>query len=144
MFSKSSSPRRRSAFRPALEAVERRELLSISNFSPVGMSTLPGVVGQPVLIEFQIQKTGKTPLEISAYLISEGTKSSGQIGRVRSERDFSSDHYVNLTIKTKVKLQESGVAKISVKIDGKWYEYQQTYLPDFLEFPQAEKRAARS
>jgi hypothetical protein len=124
MFTNSSSIRRRSAFRPALEAIERRELLSVASVTPVGDSTLPAALGVPVTPQFQILVRGETKVVIENLLYQEGRGFAhyNPLPKVKFTRSGKNILIANLP---KVKFPKTGTYIVAFKIGKQSYEFAQ-------------------
>ena len=124
MFTKSSSPRRRSTFRPELEAIERRELLSVVSVTPVGDSALPAVFGVPLIPQFQILVKGKTKVVIEDLQYAEGRPFGPFYGQppVKFTRSGKNILIANLP---KVNLPRVGTYIVMFKIGKQSYRFAQ-------------------
>jgi hypothetical protein len=124
MFTNSSSLRRRSAFRPELEAIERRELLSVASVTPVGDSTLPAAFGVPVTPQFQILVRGQSKVVITDLLYQEGRKFAryNPLPPVKFTHSGKNILIANLP---KVKFPQVGTYIVSFKIGKQSYEFLQ-------------------
>jgi len=129
VFAGSRSRRRPSAFRPVVEAVERRTLLSLANFAAVGASVFPAFTNQPVVIQFEVQATGGTPVKVKSVKITDDSQTLvWKAKQLKTKIQKSTDHYETGTIKAKGKVvTQPGNCIVDLRIDNQNFTFTQQF-----------------
>jgi hypothetical protein len=119
---------RRSAFPLSVESVERRELLSISNFSPVGPSSFPAFTNEPLSFEYQVEATHGTKINVKNIQVGTHilTKKDFKLKITKSSNSFQT---IQVIPRTPIVSSSPGTVVVAVNINGHGYGYIQEVEP---------------